>query len=368
MPPDPIVVTGARGFIGSNLCVRLRERGHELFEVYRETPWDSAHAALRQSGAVFHVAGVNRTEDPDRFERDNVAFSARLAEAIAQSGKLPLVVFASSLMAQDETAYGTSKRRAEEALLALGTSARVSIWRLPNVFGKWARPNYNSAVATFCHNVARGLPIRIDNPDAPLELVHIDDLIDDWLALLERPPFESGYAVPRRTWRSTVGKVAAKIRAIAEDRRRSRVGAVGSGFDRALYATFMSYLPETEFQIPLAAHADARGCFAEVLKTTQSGQVSFLTASPGVTRGGHYHHGKVEKFVVLHGAARFRFRQVISGATHEIIVRASEPSVIETVPGWTHDITNIGDDELITLVWANEVFDPARPDTIPLPL
>jgi UDP-2-acetamido-2,6-beta-L-arabino-hexul-4-ose reductase len=370
MPPDmrPVVVTGAKGFIGSNLCVRLRESGRQVIEVVRETPWKDVRAALAQCDAVFHLAGANRPDDPAQFGRDNFEFAARIGDAVAELDDPPFIVFASSAKAKDATPYGVSKRHAEEALFALGERVRVSVWRLPNVFGKWARPAYNCAVVTFCHEIARGLPIRIDDPNAPLDLVHIDDLLDDWLALLDAPPAASGYAAPRTVWHSTVGDVAAAIEAIAEDRHHGRVGAVASGLSRTLYATFMAYLPEASFQSQLTPHRDERGSFAEVLKTEGSGQVSYLTARPGITRGGHYHHAKVEKFVVLQGTARFRFRQVLSGETHEVIAHGGEPTMVETIPGWTHDITNIGEDELIALVWASEVFDPARPDTVAMPV
>ena len=370
MPPDPrtVVVTGANGFIGRNLCVRLREIRCDVVEVGRDTPWEQVRSALMRAEAVYHLAGANRPGDPAHFLRDNVDFSSALANAVAPSGQRPLLVFASSVQAAGTTLYGASKRQAEDILLALEEQARVSIWRLPNVFGKWARPDYNSAVATFCHNIARGLPIRIDDGHMPLDLVHVDDLLDDWLALLEHRPAANGYASPKRQWSTTVGDVAQTIQTIADDRRHGRVGALGSGLQRALYATFMSYLPDLSFRCALQPYRDTRGSFAEILKTDGSGQISYLTAHPGITRGGHYHHAKVEKFVVVQGEARFRFRQIVTGQTHEISVSGAEPSVIETVPGWTHDITNVGTGELIALVWASEVFDPARPDTVALPV
>ena len=370
MPSSPmrIVITGADGFIGKNLAVRLTERGHDIMPITRGTTPADARSALASCAVVFHLAGVNRPTDPSGFIRDNRDFTAWLAETIAKGGRHPLVVFASSARAPDDSDYGSSKRAAEDALLAIGHSASVSIWRLPNIFGKWARPHYNSVVATFCHQCALGQPVRIDDPAAPLTLCYIDDLIDEWIALLDDPAPSPGFATPRTAWTLTVGELAALIEGMADDRRRGRIGPVAAGVQRALFATFMSHIPEQDFATLLSPHRDARGSFAELLRNSLCGQMSVLTAHPGVTRGGHYHHSKVERFVVVHGRARIRFRQIVSGATHEVMTSGEAPTIVETVPGWTHDITNVGDGELVTLIWANEPFDPERPDTFALPL
>jgi UDP-2-acetamido-2,6-beta-L-arabino-hexul-4-ose reductase len=222
-------------------------------------------------------------------------------------------------------------------------------------------------VATFCHNVARGLPIRIDDPAAPLRLLHIDDLIDQWLALIDAGN-ATGIVEPANVHETTVGAMAGMIASFADRRAKGEIGAVGTGLERALYATYVSYLPEDAFGYPLTAHTDPRGSFTEMLKTPASGQISYFTAHPGVTRGGHYHHAKVEKFLVVHGAARFRFRHILTGAEHAVDTSAAEPMVVETIPGWTHDVTNMGEGELIAIVWANEVFDRDRPDTVAMPL
>jgi UDP-2-acetamido-2,6-beta-L-arabino-hexul-4-ose reductase len=370
-PDRPIVaVTGANGFIGRNLVVRLGERGFAVRPITRDTTPADMRAALASADIVFHLAGANRPADPADFLRDNRDYAALVADAIAQGGRRPLVIASSSGKATEDSDYGRSKRAGEDEMRGLATrgGATVAIYRLPNIFGKWARPNYNSVIATFCHNIARGQPIRIDDPSTRLVLLHVDDLIDQWLALLDAPPPVSGIVAPRGVHHATVGEIAALIRAFAAGRAKGEVLAVGTGFERALYATFIAALPETAFSYPLTAHTDPRGSFTEMLKTPASGQVSVFSAYPGVTRGGHYHHAKVEKFLVVHGAALFRFRHILSGDTHEIRTRAETPVVVETIPGWTHDVTNIGEGMMVSLVWANEVFDPTRPDTVVSPL
>jgi UDP-2-acetamido-2,6-beta-L-arabino-hexul-4-ose reductase len=233
------------------------------------------------------------------------------------------------------------------------------------VFGKWARPNYNSAVATFCHNIARGLPIVVHDEAVPLRLVHVDDAVETMLALL--PPSDaSGLVEVTPVHETTVGEVAAMLRGFAESRTTLTITRVGTGFTRALYSTYVSYLPPDAFAYPLVRHEDPRGAFSEILRTTDSGQVSYFTAHPGVTRGEHYHHTKTEKFLVVQGRARFGFRHVVTGETCSIDIEGTVPRVVETAPGWVHNITNIGEEEVVVLLWANEVFDPRRPDTIPL--
>jgi UDP-2-acetamido-2,6-beta-L-arabino-hexul-4-ose reductase len=367
--PRVAAVTGAAGFIGRNLMVRLGELGWQARPITRATPREQAESDLAAADVVFHLAGAVRPADPQEFER-TAAFAGFVAKAIADGGRRPLVVMSSSRKAGEDTAYGRSKLACEEALLGLarGGQAITAIYRLPNVFGKWARPNYNSCVATFCHNLARGLAIRVDDPAAPLSLLYVDDLIEQWRALIGEPPVEGGYLQADRVYDTTVGEMAATLSAFAEGRRSGEVGNVGSGLERALYATFVAALPAEAFSYPLNAHIDPRGSFAEVLKTRDGGQVSVLTAVPGMTRGGHYHHSKVEKFLVVHGQARFRFRHILSGETYELQTSGETPVVVETIPGWTHDITNVGDDVMVSLLWASEIFDRARPDTVLMPV
>lgn len=365
-----IAVTGASGFLGSNLVLRLKEQGYSVRPITRHMAREEVERDLAAADTIFHLAGANRPKEEGDYYRSNRDYTAWLAQTIAASRHKPLIVFSSSAKAAEDSAYGKSKRAAEKILLELAEQglATVSIWRLPNVCGKWGRPNYNSVVATFCHNAARGLPLPIDDPSSPLSLLDVDDLIGPWLELVANRPEHSGFSEPQNVHRTSVGEVANLISAIADARSRREVGEVGNGLARALYLSFIAALPTEKASYSLDAHTDARGSFVEILKTPASGQFSCFTAHPGVTRGGHYHHSKVEKFLVTHGTGRFRFRHVLSGESYELTSSAGEPRMIETIPGWAHDVTNIGNDELVVLAWANEQFDPERPDTYPMPL
>jgi UDP-2-acetamido-2,6-beta-L-arabino-hexul-4-ose reductase len=370
-----IVITGSRGFIGRNLRQHLLERGDVDVATY-DRDQGPAELARAVDGAafVFHLAGVNRPRDPREFTTGNLGSTEALCAALQRrrgSGDArPCVVYASSIRAGAESPYGQSKQAAERRLLDLQAqgTATVRILRLPNVFGKWARPNYNSVVATFCHNVARDLPIEVHDPAAELTLLHVDDLVATLLALLERGPGADTYVEAGPRYRTTVGELAELVYTFRNGRDSLTTERVGDGFLRALYSTFVSYLPTERFGYEVPQHRDPRGVFVEMLKTPDSGQFSYFTARPGVTRGGHYHHCKTEKFLVVRGEARFRFRHVQSGERHEIRVSGDRPVIVETVPGWTHDITNVGSDELIVLLWANEVFDRSRPDTCACPV
>ncbi len=362
-----VAVTGSSGFMGRNLVARLGEVGVEAVRVPHGATDDELRAALDQVGVIFHLAGVNRPPDVAGFERGNAAFTARLCAAAASRAGPPAVVFASSIQAELDNPYGSSKRAAEHILRghAERAGAPVVVYRLPNVFGKWARPNYNSAVATFCHNIARDLDISIHDPDAALRLVYVDDVVDAFIGLLGgeiRPGFCFGACGPE--YSTTVGALADRIVSFREGRKSLVVQRVGTGLDRALYATYVSYLPPDRFAYDVPRYEDARGSFVEVLRTLDSGQFSFFTAHPGVTRGGHYHHSKTEKFVVVKGEALFRFDSLLDGSRVEFRADAGMARVVETIPGWAHDITNVGQDELIVLLWANELFDRQRPDTV----
>ncbi|MEL7114956.1 MAG: NAD-dependent epimerase/dehydratase family protein [Pseudomonadota bacterium] len=365
-----ILVTGAGGFIGRNLALRLTEGGHELLAATRATPADALADMVGAADAVIHLAGANRPETEAEFDQINDSFTKALCDLLIARGAAVPIVASSTIQVDRDTPYGRSKRAAEAHLTAMGEvlNAPVSICRLVNVFGKWARPNYNSAVATFCHNIARDLPIRIDAPDAEIRLAYVDDVIDGWLAWLASPPPGVQITAAAPEYRITVGELAETLHRYRDVRRTNTLGETGTGLGRALYATYVSYLPTADFAYPLTRHGDARGVFAEMLRTEHSGQFSFFTAGPGVTRGGHYHHTKTEKFLVLKGRALFKFLNMDTGETHTLETHADESMVVETVPGWSHDITNISEDELICMLWANECFDPDRPDTIAHPL
>jgi UDP-2-acetamido-2,6-beta-L-arabino-hexul-4-ose reductase len=372
-----VLITGADGFIGSNLRLRLAARaGTSVLPYTRQSAREVLPRLVAEADAVVHLAGVNRPQDPSEFESGNAALSRELADTVAAAatadGRRIPVIFASSTQAAADNPYGISKRRAEACIVSRAQhGVPVYVYRLPNVFGKWCRPNYNSAVATFCHNIARGLAISINDPAAPVTLVHIDDVVDSFLAAMEghlAPPAPGEFARVEPQYTCTVGELAGIIEGFHVGRQNLTTAPVGTGLLRALYATYVSYLPTSAFSYPVPKHSDARGEFVEMLKTVDSGQFSYFTAHPGVTRGGHYHHSKTEKFLVLRGSARFRFKHMETGETHELHTSGESPTIVETVPGWTHDVTNVGGDELIVMLWANEVFDRERPDTYACPL
>ena len=315
---------------------------------------------------VFHLAGVNRPLDPAEFDTQNHILTSALCTAIKKTNRAIPVVFTSSIQAESDNAYGASKKSAEDALIELNTVTQspVYLYRLPNIFGKWAKPNYNSVVATFCHNIAQDLPVRIDDPSKVLSLLYIDDLIGHFMGILATPKTGVSWPIIKPSYSITVDDLARQIMEFHKSRSTLITEEVGAGLTRALYATYLSYLKPAQFAYEVAAHEDARGRFVEMLKTKDSGQFSFFTAHPGMTRGGHYHHTKSEKFLVLQGLARFGFRNIVTNEVYELTVDGLAPKMVETIPGWTHDITNIGENELIVMLWASEVFDRARPDTI----
>jgi UDP-2-acetamido-2,6-beta-L-arabino-hexul-4-ose reductase len=366
-----ILVTGARGFIGQNLVIRLGEiEGVRLMTFDRGDDPGNLPALIGAADAVVHLAGENRPEDPRAFDEVNSGLTRAICNAIhsefeARGRDVPLIL-ASSIQTEHDNPYGRSKLAAEQAVRALveTTGGRAVIFRLQGVFGKWCRPNYNSVVATYCHNIARGLPIRIDNPDTVLRLVYIDDVIEAMFASLTSDEKGLHFVDVEPEYGLSLGELASALRGFEADREALRIARVGSGLTRALYATYLSHLPNDRFAYDTPRHGDERGVFVEMLKTQDSGQFSCFTAHPGVTRGGHYHHTKSEKFLVIKGEALFRFRHVLSDESFEIMTTGEKPQIVETVPGWAHNITNVGSDELVVMLWANEVFDRDRPDTI----
>jgi UDP-2-acetamido-2,6-beta-L-arabino-hexul-4-ose reductase len=366
-----ILVTGARGFIGQNLGLQLAEQGHQVLAFGRDSDESVLLAMLQEADTVCHLAGVNRPQTEEEFEEVNYGLTRRLCELAAQTGKsLPIVFSSSSQVGENESAYARSKEQAENLVIDYGrrTDAPVKILRLPNVFGKWCRPNYNSVVATFCHNIAHDLQISIHDASRKLRLIYVDDLVHDLIRIFKDGLAGDIYGTAGPVYETTVGELAHDLQEFHKGHDSLMVGEVGRGYHRALYSTYLSYLPTNRFSYRVKPHRDARGVFCEMLKTSASGQVSFFTALPGVTRGGHYHHSKNEKFLVVKGRAKFRFRQLLTGERHELEASAEQPEIVETIPGWTHDITNIGDSEMVVVLWANELFDRANPDTFSMPV
>lgn len=361
-----ILVTGADGFIGRNLALSIAERGWTLLPFTRASSSAELAEQISKADAVIHLAGINRPRDVAEFAVGNTDLTRQLCDALERSGRTLPVAFASSIQAELDNPYGRSKKAAEDALLAYAAkaSAPVKVFRLANVFGKWCKPNYNSAVATFCHNLARGLPVQINDPTSPVRLVYIDDVVEQLLAFATAPGTAHSFGSITPEYETTVGELVRQIEQFDKVRTSLVTEPVGTGFIRALYSTYVSYLPVEKFQYAVPRHGDQRGVFVEMLKTKESGQFSFFTAHPGITRGGHYHHSKTEKFLVIQGRALFKFRHMVSGATVSLETQGDAPMIVETVPGWAHDVTNIGQDLLIVMLWANEIFDRDKPDTI----
>lgn len=362
-----ILITGADGFIGRNLKARLSERTDiEIVTFTRTNQTVELFEMVKDADFVFHLAGVNRTQVLEEFNEVNRDLTQALCEAIEVNNKNTPILFTSSIQAELSNPYGVSKKSAEEVLLhfAKKNNSAVYSYQLPNVFGKWTKPNYNSAVATFCYNIARDLPVQINDSNAEVNLVYIDDVVADFISKIDEQR-SNNYQLCQVSpvYKATVGELVSQITAFRDTRTNLVTEEVGVGFVRALYSTYVSYLPTQRFSYELTKHSDPRGTFVEMLKTKNSGQFSYFTAHPGVTRGGHYHHSKTEKFLVISGSARFRFRHIVSMEYYEIFTCGEKPQIVETVPGWTHDITNIGETEMVVMLWANEIFDRVQPDT-----
>jgi UDP-2-acetamido-2,6-beta-L-arabino-hexul-4-ose reductase len=366
-----ILVTGANGFIGKNLMVRLRESPDVTVSTFvRGDEVSNLPMLVANSDCVVHLAAENRPNDEAAFTHVNSGLTTAICNAIQQefnkTNRHVSLVLASSTQAEMGNPYGRSKLAAERAIqaLAISTGNPCVSFRLPGVFGKWCKPNYNSVVATFCHNLARDLPIHINDPQTTLRLVHVDDVVTALLNAVEAltPGYSSGSVSPEYT--ITLGELAEQIRAFSRCRTSLMSERVGAGLVRALYSTYVSYLPNDRFSYGVPRHVDPRGVFVELLKTPDSGQFSCFTAHPGITRGGHYHHTKTEKFLVIKGEARFRFRNLLTSELVEIRTSGETPQVVDTIPGWVHEITNVGSDEMVVMLWANEIFDRQRPDTI----
>lgn len=366
-----ILVTGANGFMGKNLVTRLEEiDDFTVLPFVREDDAASLIDLVAQVDTVVHLAGENRPKDNAGFVEGNTLLTQVLCDAIraefVKNGRKIRLIFASSTQAALDNPYGASKQAAEVLVqdLASDMGDAALIFRFPGVFGKWSRPNYNSVVATFCYNIARDLPIHVSDPSTTLKLVYIDDVVSEMIDIISVPSADLHECRVEPEYVITLGELADAIDSFRRSRDTLITGRCGTGLLRALYATYISYLPNEKFSYEVPQHSDLRGIFVEFLKTRDSGQFSFFTARPGVTRGGHYHHTKSEKFLVVKGEALFRFRHLITEEIVELHISADKSVVVDTIPGWSHDVTNTGEDEMIVILWANENFDRDRPDTI----
>jgi len=379
-----ILVTGAKGFGGKNLCLALKNLGKlpnppikepvEVLECDVDTPRADLEFWLDACDFVFHLAGVNRPKDPSEFKDGNAVFTEDILEVLHLSTsirqkKVP-VLLASSTQAALDNDYGRSKKAAEDAVFAYGekTGAPVYVYRFANVFGKWCRPNYNSAVATWCYNIAHDLPIQVRDPSATVSLIYIDDLVDALIACMVGrgvPSAPQTHLSVEPSYTRTLGEITDLVHSFHKEPETLLVPDQADGFAKKLYSTYLSYLPEDKFSYPVTMHCDARGSFTEILHTLERGQVSVNISKPGITKGQHWHHTKHEKFCVVSGRGLIQFRKMdVAGASViDYEVSGDKIEVVRIPPGYTHNIVNKGDSDMVTLMWANEVFDPSRPDT-----
>lgn len=363
-----VLVTGAKGFVGKNLVVVLKRRAEvDVIEHDLDSPASLLEEGLAKADVIYHLAGVNRPERIEEFAAGNFDLTRQVCDALRQLGRAPPFVLSSSTQATIDNPYGLSKRQAEEAVFDFGreTGASVFVFRLHGVFGKWCRPNYNSVVATFCHNIARGLPITISDPAREIALVYVDDVVRAFIGILDgRLPVSAGqYCLAEPTYRISLGTLAETIQGFRDSRVSLVLPDISDPFVRALYSTYVSYLPTDSFAYALIQRADPRGELSELLKSPHIGQIFVSRTRPGITRGHHYHDTKVEKFVILEGNALIRFRHILGGDVIEYPVSGREFRVVDIPTGYTHAIENVGQNDLIVLFWADEIFNPEIPDT-----
>lgn len=368
---SPILITGAGGFVGKNLVATLRTAGYtDLMPFEKDDTPETLADYCRRAAFVVHLAGINRPTDPSEFYTGNAGLTDTLLTDLEAAGNTAPVLVTSSTQAELDNDYGKSKRQAEEAIFAhrRRTGAAVYVFRMPGVFGKWCRPNYNSVVATFCHNVAHGLPIQVRDPAFSLPLVYIDDVVACILAAFDGQVMMDRSTTPichmHPIHEVTLGRLAELIQGFAAGRTSLAVPDLAPGsFEKKLYSTYLSYLPSDQFSYPLETHTDNRGSFTEFLRSPERGQVSINISHPGIVKGNHWHHTKNEKFLVVKGEGVIRFRNIFSREVIEYHVSGDKLEVVDIPCGYTHNIENVGTEDMVTVMWANEAFDPDHPDT-----
>lgn len=365
-----VLVTGANGFVGKNLISTLKNAADvEILAYDIDTDVSLLPEYTAKCDFVFHLAGVNRPENTEEFMTGNFGFTSVLLNNLIQSNNKAPILITSSIQAVLDNPYGQSKKAGEDLIFQYGQDNGVEtyVYRMPNVFGKWCRPNYNSAVATFCHNIARGLPITVNDPSHKMQLVYIDDVVAELIrasqgAANKNP--EDGFCYIEPVHSATLGHIVELLESFKMSRNTLDIPDMSDGFTKKLHATYLSYLPEKEFSYPLKMNVDTRGSFTEILRTADRGQFSVNVAKPGITKGNHWHHTKNEKFLVVSGKGVIRFRRVDSDEITEYFVSGDKLEVVDIPTGYTHNIENIGDTDLVTFMWCNECFDPERPDTM----
>lgn len=362
-----ILITGAKGFIGRNLVAELKNRKYtDIFEYDRETDPTLLNEYCQEADFTFHLAGVNRPKEQSEFMEGNFGFTSTLLDTLKRYKNTCPVMISSSIQAELDNPYGMSKKAGENLLFDYSkeTGVKVLIYRFPNVFGKWCRPNYNSAVATFCHNIAHGLPITVNDPSVEMNLVYIDDVVNELINALECKENRSGdYCEVPIVHTITLGEIVELIYSFKKNREERLIPNMSDTFTKKLYSTYLSYLPEDQFSYELKMNVDNRGSFTEFIKTPDRGQVSVNISKPGIIKGNHWHHTKNEKFLVVSGKGVIRFRKVDSDEVIEYFVSGENMEVVDIPTGYTHNIENLGDTDMVTIMWANEPFDSENPDT-----
>lgn len=362
-----ILITGSKGFIGRNLVVELKNRGYSnIMEFDIDTDTALLDDYCKEADFVFHLAGVNRPKDQSEYMEGNFDFTSTLLDKLKKNNNTCPVMISSSIQAALDNPYGKSKKAGEDLMFeyAKETGAKVLVYRFPNVFGKWCRPNYNSVVATFCHNIARDLPITVNDRNVVMNLVYIDDVVDELInALNGRENTVGKFCEVSVVHTITLGEIVDLIYSFRESRKKLSIPNMNDEFTKKLYSTYLSYLPKDKFSYPLKTNEDYRGSFTEFIKTSDRGQVSVNITKPGITKGNHWHHTKNEKFLVVSGRGVIRFRRIDSDEVLEYYVSGNKMEVVDIPVGYTHSIQNLGDTDMITIMWANEPFNPEEPDT-----
>ncbi len=361
-----ILVTGSEGFLGLNLISTLRlSNDYQVLSFDRDNTDDELEQFICESDFIFHFAGVNRPKDQSEFRVGNTDLTKKIVSILEKRDLTTPVLMSSSIQSELDNPYGLSKRAAEEALLNYQENGGVSyIYKLTNVFGKWCKPNYNSVVATFCHNIAHGKDISISNRETILRVVYIDDLIDEFISVLERgKPEQKNFYSFKNVYKVTLGELADTLSKFHNISNTLCVPDFSNQFVKKLYATYVSYLPEDSFSYKLKMHIDNRGDLFEFIKSEQFGQIFISITKPGVTRGDHYHNTKNEKFCVIRGDAEIKLRNILNERIIKYRVSGDIPEIVDIPPGYTHSIKNVGTSETITLFWANEIFNREKSDT-----
>lgn len=361
-----VLVTGSKGFIGKNLVVHLLEMGNvEVIEFDKDAKLSDIEKDIDNVDYIFHLAGVNRPKDVTEFYEGNTDLTQQLVDLLRSKNLKTPIMYASSIQAEVDNDYGKSKKQAEDVILDYGNGSLV--YRFHNVFGKWCRPNYNSVVATFCNNIATGQEITIDDRSKELELIYIDDIAYEFKKIISggKPTEKHGdYCFIHPRYKASLGYIADLLQQFKDELQTIYVPATGDNFVKKLHATFVTYLPLNDLVTPITKNKDDRGNFSELIRTHQAGQISISTTKPGVIRGQHYHHTKIEKFIVVKGRARIGFTNILDNTdNYEIEVNDSAPQMVTIPPGYIHNIENIGDDEMTMVLWGNELFDKDFPDT-----